>query len=79
MLRRRRFYFAIAAILPVLLIFGWVRVFPIAEIIRLSLHKWDILSKNKPFIGLQNFIELADDKLFLDALFNTTSSPSASC
>jgi multiple sugar transport system permease protein len=72
LLRRRRFYFAIAAILPVLAIFAWVRVYPIAEIIRLSLHKWDILSKNKPFIGLQNFYELADDKLFLDALFNTT-------
>lgn len=71
MLKRRKFLFAIAAILPVLAIYGWVRVGPIAEILRLSLHKWDIISRNKPFIGLQNFYELLDDDLFQDALVNT--------
>ena len=49
-----------------------VRLYPIGEILRLSLHKWDILSKNKPFIGLANFQELLGDRLFHEALFNTT-------
>ncbi len=71
MLKRRKFLFAIAAILPVLAIYGWVRIGPIAEILRLSLHKWDIISKNKPFIGLENFYELMGDDLFQDALMNT--------
>ncbi len=72
MLRRRRWIFSVVAILPVLAIFAYVRVFPITEILRLSVHKWDILSKNKPFIGLSNFRELAGDPLFREALFNTS-------
>ena len=72
MLRRRKWVFSIVAILPVLAIFAYVRVYPIAEILRLSVHKWDILSKNKPFIGLQNFRDLATDPLFREALFNTS-------
>jgi len=72
MLKRRRWFFALFAILPVMAIFAYVRIFPIGEILRLSLHKWDILSKKKPFIGLANFEELMGDRLFHEALFNTT-------
>jgi multiple sugar transport system permease protein len=72
MLRRKRWLFAILAILPTLVIFAAVRLFPIGETLRLSLHKWDILSKNKPFIGLANFQELMGDRLFHEALINTT-------
>lgn len=71
MLRRKRWLFAILAILPTLAIFAAVRLYPIGETLRLSFHKWDILSKNKPFIGLQNFQELLRDRLFQDALVNT--------
>ncbi|MBM9595442.1 carbohydrate ABC transporter permease [Roseitranquillus sediminis] len=60
------------AILPVLAIFAYVRVFPIVEILRLSVHKWDILSVAKPFIGLANFRELMGDRLFHEALLNTS-------
>ena len=59
------------AILPTLAIFAWVRIYPIWETLRLSVHKWDILSKNKPFIGLDNFRELFGDRLFIEALTNT--------
>ena len=72
MLRRKRWLFAILAILPTLALFAWLRMFPIYETLRLSLHKWDILSKNKPFIGLANFQELMKDRLFHEALLNTT-------
>ena len=71
MLRRNKYIFAVVAILPVLAIYSWVRIGPIAEILRLSLHKWDLISKNKPFIGLANFRELLDDDLFLTAIQNT--------
>jgi multiple sugar transport system permease protein len=71
MLRRKIWIFAALGILPTLAVFTWVRIIPIGEILRLSLHKWDILSKNKPFIGLQNFRELAHDPLFQNALVNT--------
>ena len=72
MLQRKIWIFAILAILPTLAIYAWVRIVPIAEILRLSVHKWDILSRNKPFIGLQNFRELLGDHLFITALLNTT-------
>lgn len=72
MLHRRLWIFAALAILPTLAIFTWVRLFPIAETLRLSLHKWDILSRNKPFIGLANFQELMGDRLFREALMNTS-------
>ena len=71
MLRRKQFWFAIMAILPTLAIFGWVRLFPIIETLRLSMHEWNLLSKNKPFVGFQNFIELFGDNQFMDALTNT--------
>ncbi len=72
MLRRRMWLFALAALLPTLAIYAWVRLIPIAETLRLSLHHWNILSRNKPFIGLDNFRELSTDPLFLEALANTT-------
>jgi multiple sugar transport system permease protein len=36
-----------------------------------SLHKWDLLSKNKPFVFLDNFKELFQDEVFWAALKNT--------
>lgn len=72
MLERRKWLFAITALLPTLAIFAWVRIYPIGETLRLSLYKWDLISKKKPFIGLANFQELMGDHLFLEALFNTT-------
>ena len=46
-------------------------MFPIIETLRLSMHEWNLLSKNKPFVGFQNFIELFGDNQFMDALTNT--------
>jgi multiple sugar transport system permease protein len=70
-MRRKTWTFVLLGILPVFAIFVWVRVIPIGEILRLSLPKWDILSRNKPFIGLANFRELIHDPLFQNALVNT--------
>ncbi|MBF9036689.1 ABC transporter permease subunit [Rhodobacterales bacterium HKCCE2091] len=72
MLRRRKWMFAVLAVLPTLAIFAWVRLYPIAEMFNLSLRDWDLLSPRRPFIGLENFIDLFDDRLFIAALINTT-------
>jgi len=72
MLARRQWLFAIVALLPILVIFGWVRLYPIEETLRMSLHEWNLISKNRPFIGFANFRELFGDRLFLTSLFNTT-------
>ena len=73
MINKKRFWFAILAILPTFLIFGWVRMFPIFETLRLSLFDWNLLSKNKLYIGFENFNELFQDDQFLDAIINTTA------
>ena len=73
MLNKKQFWFAIIAILPTFLIFGWVRIFPIIETLRLSLHEWNLLSRNKPFIGLENFKELFGDDQFFEAIVNTAA------
>jgi len=52
-----------------------VRLYPIGETLRLSLHRWNILSKNKPFIGLDNFRELIGDPQFREACSTPPSSP----
>jgi multiple sugar transport system permease protein len=72
-LNKKQFWFAIIAILPTFAIFGWVRIFPIIETLRLSLHQWNLLSKNKPFIGLENFRELFGDDQFFEAIVNTAA------
>ena len=72
MKRHKQLTFVISALAVPLTLFVLVRVVPIFETLRLSLFKWDIISRNKPFIGLANFQELASDPLFLEALRNTT-------
>jgi multiple sugar transport system permease protein len=72
MLQRKIWIFATLALAPVLAIYAAVRLYPIGETLRLSLHAWNILSRNKPFIGLDNFRELSGDPSFLEALVNTT-------
>ncbi|MFQ5753273.1 MAG: extracellular solute-binding protein, partial [bacterium] len=44
---------------------------PIAFAFYLSVHRWEIIVPNKPFIGAENFIEMFGDPLFWNALKNT--------
>lgn len=56
--------------LPVLF-FLIIRIYPALYAFNVSLHKWDLLSKNKPFVFLDNFKELFYDEVFKAALLNT--------
>lgn len=44
---------------------------PMAFSAYLSVHRWDIVVPDTPFIGLENFREMAADPLFWNALTNT--------
>ena len=44
---------------------------PIIFAAYLSLHRWDVVVPDKPFVGLDNFRELASDPTFWNALKNT--------
>jgi ABC-type sugar transport system permease subunit len=52
-----------------LLVYGTFSLWPTLQLVLLSLHDWDGLSP-KQFIGIQNFIELAADDIFREALLH---------
>jgi multiple sugar transport system permease protein len=63
--------FCYLALAPVLLLFGYVRGWPIIQSFVLSLYKWDLISPMKPFIGLLNYQMLLEDENFWLSLKNT--------
>jgi multiple sugar transport system permease protein len=58
-------------ILPSLVHLTVFVLFPIAFALVLSLYRWDVLKHNKPFIGLTNYVQLAHDPLFWNAIGNS--------
>lgn len=44
---------------------------PLLFTLYLSLHDWDLLRADRPFVGVGNYVELAQDPLFWRALGNT--------
>lgn len=70
-LSRRRALTAYGFLLGPLLFFLAIRIGPTLFSFQVSLFEWDILSDNKPFVGLENFARLGRDPVFLAALANT--------
>lgn len=61
-------YLFIAPAIALLVIFC---IYPIFNMIGLSLYEWDMISPVKKFVGLENFVTLAWDRQFLQTLLNT--------
>lgn len=57
--------------LPYVIFFGVFTAFPLGFAIYLTLHNWNIVRPERPFVGLRNFERLFADELFWRALFNT--------
>ena len=53
------------------LFFLTIRIYPTLYAFNVSMHEWDLLSKNKPFVFLDNFKELMYDDVLKAALLNT--------
>lgn len=71
-LDRRKHKFAMAIIIPTILLYLILRVIPILGTFYLSLREWSLIKPDRPFVGLANFTKLATDKAFKDALVHTT-------
>lgn len=69
---RRRWWFAYLALAPVLAIYLFLRVIPISRTFLMSFREWNLISLNKPFVGLENYARLFRDDAFLTSLLNTT-------
>src|SRR5882724_8806193 len=63
--------FCYAALAPVLALFLYVRIIPIAWSVVLSFYKWNLIAPLKPFIGFTNYELLLSDENFLIAMKNT--------
>lgn len=72
-MRRARIpLFCYIALAPVLLLFFYVRIIPIASSFVLSFYNWNLIKPRKPFIGFDNYTALLADDNFRLALRNTT-------
>jgi multiple sugar transport system permease protein len=64
--------FAYLAIIPVIAIFMFLRIIPIARNFLYSFFDSTIVNPTQTYIGFANYAELFKDKLFLTSLSNTT-------
>lgn len=67
-----QYTFCYIALLPILAVYTFIRIIPILQSFWFSLHDMKLLGQSMTFIGLQNFVQLAEDDLFKLALSNTT-------
>lgn len=70
--RRSRYTFCYLVLLPILIMYAFIRVIPIARSFVLSLYDWNLIQPIKLFIGLENYRALLKDELFLLSLKNTS-------
>ncbi|MCG2801079.1 MAG: sugar ABC transporter permease [Cellulomonas sp.] len=58
---------------PFFILFAITGLFPLAYTAVVSLHKWNLLTGQGPFIGLQNYIDVVQQPFFWKAMRNTIS------
>ncbi|MFD0773437.1 carbohydrate ABC transporter permease [Streptomonospora algeriensis] len=58
-------------ITPFFLLFGVFGLFPLLYTVWVSLHDWSLIGGNEGFAGLDNYVRLAGDEKFWNALYNT--------
>ena len=63
--------FVIACMSPAIILVTIFMVIPTFNVFRMSLFKWGGLSGNQTFVGFDNFVKLARDTKFLQAMQNT--------
>jgi multiple sugar transport system permease protein len=67
----RREWTAYLFLMPGFLIFSVFTVFALGFTIYLSFHEWQIVSVDKPYVGLDNYRNLIEDERFRHAIINT--------
>jgi multiple sugar transport system permease protein len=68
---RRRALSAYLMLAVPLAFFLFIRIIPTLSALQVALYQWDMLSDNRPFVGVANFQALAADPVFRTALANT--------
>jgi multiple sugar transport system permease protein len=71
-LKRSQWLFAYIILLPIIALYGYLRFIPIGRTFYMSFFNWDLIARQHPFVGLQNYADLLADPRFRDAITNTT-------
>lgn len=58
-------------VLPFIVAYALLVLWPLLKGIAISLHDHDLLSNDSFYIGLENFVELANDDVFIEVFWNT--------
>jgi multiple sugar transport system permease protein len=70
-LTQRRALTAYTLLLVPLAFFVFIRILPTLSALQVAFYQWDMLSDERPFVGLDNFQRLTNDAMFRAALSNT--------
>lgn len=57
-------------VLPAVLIFSFFYIYPFYAIFKISLYEWNGISSSMSFVGLENFQELAQDKIWWTSIWH---------
>ncbi len=71
MLYRKKKWKIYYLLLPVLLFFSIIYLYPIISSFVISFYKYDPLDKTHPFMGLKNYVNLFKNEAFITSLKNT--------
>ncbi|UUZ90361.1 sugar ABC transporter permease [Paenibacillus sp. P25] len=69
--KSKRYAFIYGRLLIPSLFFIGIRILPVLYSFNVSFREWDMLSTDKPFVGLSNYTEIFRDPVFLKSLENT--------
>jgi multiple sugar transport system permease protein len=70
-MHRRHYLHAYLFIAPVIILFGLFRIWPSIQTLYLSFFNVELLKNRLTFIGLENFVDLIHDELFVGAIKHT--------
>ncbi|MGG3572898.1 sugar ABC transporter permease [Bacillus gobiensis] len=70
-LTQQKYLFVYGSLAIPLLFFISIRFFPMLYTFNIGFREWNIMSRDKPFVGLNNYVQLFQDPVFGKALSNT--------
>lgn len=68
--KAKRFAVVLSFLAPSLLLYGLFMLYPMFDAVRLSLFDWDGASPTMSYIGLDNYMNLLKDDVFMQSLFH---------
>lgn len=65
-------WFILVGLVPILLIYAYLRIIPIGKSIYMSFFNWNYVTNNNIFIGLTNYENMFQSEQFITSFWNTT-------